>query len=292
LYHLNIEPDEIKNHSEEKQIEIMREWFHENFENPVEECPFDSREGGYIYVWGGPYNAKEELEMEFGEYVNEEIIDTLVDELESECNEWSAYSYNQHFEEDYEDEYLSQKSQEKTPFERFENNLKTLKQLALIEVDDENKKTMLYMIYTHTITCLEAFLSEYFIEKVLSDDTYLKSFFKNNQDFKEKKFTMNDIFTEYNQIRKTALTYLTEITWHKLEKVSMLYKDVLDLEFPKDIGSIYRIVRRRHDIVHRCGKTKDGLDIELDISDIQEIFNETSRLVEHIAKYYENDIKF
>jgi hypothetical protein len=291
MYHLNIEPDEIKNYTAEEQMKIMREWFHENFEDPVEECPYDSREGGYIYIWGGPYDAREELEMEFCGLVNEKIIDTLVDELESKCNEWSAYSYNQHF-EDSEDEYMLQKSQDKTSFERFNNNLTTLRQLALIEVDDENKKTMLYMIYTHTITCLEAFLSEYFIEKVLRDDTYLKSFFKNNQEFKERKFTLNDIFTEYNEVRKTALAYLTEITWHKVEKISKLYKDVLEIEFPQDIGSIYRMVGKRHDIVHRCGKTKDGLDIELNNSDIQEIFNETSRLAEHINNYYERDIKF
>jgi hypothetical protein len=286
MYHLNIEPDEIKNYSDEEQIEIMREWFHENFEDPVEECPYDSREGGYIFIWGGPYDAKEELNMEFGEYIDEKIINSLVDELESKCIEWSAYSYNQQF-YDLEDEYLSIYNQNyETPSERFEKNIKTLKELALIGLDDKNKKTMLYMIYTHTITCLESFLSEFFIGKIFENEAYFQNFFENFHDFKDQKFSLNEIFAIYNDAKKIALKYLTEIVWHKIERISKLYKDVLDIEFPKDIGSIYRIVDTRHDIVHRCGKTKDGKDVLLSESDIQEVFNETSRLAKHINDYY------
>ena len=292
MYHLSIEPEELKKFSDEEQIEIMREWFHENFENPVEECPFDSREGGYIYVWGGPYYAREELEMEFAEYVDEKLIDTLVKELDSDCTEWSAYSYNQHF-DNLEDEYLSQDYKGiETSFERFGNTITTLRQLALIEIDAKNKKTMLYMIYTHAITCLEAFLSEYFSEMIFKNDTYLQNFFQNNLDFKEKKFSLNEIFIKYKDIRKIALSYITDISWHKLEKISKLYRDVLNIEFPKDIGSLYRIVNNRHDIVHRCGKTKDGQDVELTDDDIQEVLDEASRLVEYINNYYEKDIKF
>jgi len=292
MYHLNIEPDKLKNYSDEEQMAIMREWFHENFEDPAEECPYDSREGGYIYIWGGPYDAREELEMEFGEYVNIKIIDALVDELESQCIEWSAYSYNQHF-ENIEDEYLSPGHQDKeTPLKRFENNLSTLKSIAQIEIDDNNKKTMLYMIYTHTITCLEAFLSEYFIERILGDDELLQRFYKNFNDFKYQKFPLNEIFTIYKDRLNIAYNYLNDIVWHKIEKVSKLYKNVFEIEFPKDIGSLYRFVNIRHDIIHRCGKTKDGDDVLLNNTDIQEIFNETTRLVKFITEYCEKDINF
>ena len=29
------------------QLDAMRHWFHQNYEDPVESCPHDSREGGY-----------------------------------------------------------------------------------------------------------------------------------------------------------------------------------------------------------------------------------------------------
>ena len=49
----------------EIQRDIMREWFINNYEDPVECLPYDSEEGGYIYIWGGPYDPFEELESEF-----------------------------------------------------------------------------------------------------------------------------------------------------------------------------------------------------------------------------------
>ena len=32
-----------------------------NFEDPANETPYESSEGGYIYIWGGPYDALEQL---------------------------------------------------------------------------------------------------------------------------------------------------------------------------------------------------------------------------------------
>ncbi len=48
---------EFEDMSREEQIETMRAWFLENFEDPVERTPYESREGGYIYrlfpKWSG-----------------------------------------------------------------------------------------------------------------------------------------------------------------------------------------------------------------------------------------------
>lgn len=39
------------------QVEAIANWFLYNFEDPVHHAPHDSREGGYIFVYGGPYDA-------------------------------------------------------------------------------------------------------------------------------------------------------------------------------------------------------------------------------------------
>ncbi|MBX9823383.1 MAG: hypothetical protein K2Y27_00155 [Xanthobacteraceae bacterium] len=76
----DMEPDEAK--------VAMLEWFRENFEDPVENTPYESAEGGYQYIWGGPYEAREEIENYFSE-ASEELIDEVVDELESDGVEWA-----------------------------------------------------------------------------------------------------------------------------------------------------------------------------------------------------------
>ncbi len=56
---------EIKNFDQDTQKSVMRSWFYTNYENPSEHTPFESKEGGYIYIWGGPFDAREELEDVF-----------------------------------------------------------------------------------------------------------------------------------------------------------------------------------------------------------------------------------
>ena len=52
------------------------------FEDPANETPYESREGGYQYVWGGPYEARDDFDQEFGGIVSEEVIDAAVSEVE------------------------------------------------------------------------------------------------------------------------------------------------------------------------------------------------------------------
>jgi hypothetical protein len=70
----------------------MVSWFLSRYESPAESTPWDSGEGGYQYLWGGPYDARDAIA---GEFVHElmgrfnadelgEIIDAAVEEIESE----------------------------------------------------------------------------------------------------------------------------------------------------------------------------------------------------------------
>src|SRR5215470_14044536 len=72
-----IDEAHLKDADEETQIEAMRSWFHENFQDPVEETPYDSGEGGYIYIYGGPYDPREQLEARFAGTVAEDVIEKL-----------------------------------------------------------------------------------------------------------------------------------------------------------------------------------------------------------------------
>ena len=66
----------------ETQKEVLKAWFHRNFEDPAESTPHNSAEGGYQYIWGGPYDADEELRSEFEQFgVPEEVIGEVVEEV-------------------------------------------------------------------------------------------------------------------------------------------------------------------------------------------------------------------
>jgi len=277
-YRINIEPYKIKDLPEDDQIEIMRNWFYDNYQDPEEECPYDSEDGDYVYIWGGPYSAVEELECEFGEYVNNDLIKKLTDELEEHCYEWSAISspdlaLNETFSE-WPREF-------EKAIERFNHNISLVEKL-LVSIN-ENDGILKFMIHAYCISILEAFLSEEFIYRVLSNEAYLQKLFENvDDDFNKKKIPISDVFSTMRDIKKLARGYLTKIIWHNLKKVGLLYKNVLGIEIPKDIGFLYNEIYKRHDIIHRCGKNKEGTEITVSKTDIMKLIDEIKRLVNYV----------
>jgi len=61
--------------------EAMLQWFSENYEDPAENTPYESAEGGYQYIWGGPYEARDEVYAQFGDLVPEQLIEEVAQEI-------------------------------------------------------------------------------------------------------------------------------------------------------------------------------------------------------------------
>lgn len=96
IAHYNEVRNKYKNHmdslSKEDKIDEMKSWFYQNYEDPAECLPYESKEGGYMYIWGGPYDPREEIETEFSGIVDDEIVDGVATELEEISWEWSGNS--------------------------------------------------------------------------------------------------------------------------------------------------------------------------------------------------------
>jgi hypothetical protein len=72
----------------------------QNFEDPAESAPYVSAEGGYQWIWGGPYDAKEELWSKFGTIVPEVWIDEVVEKIESDgLTDWAPVHTTDDFDE-------------------------------------------------------------------------------------------------------------------------------------------------------------------------------------------------
>lgn len=67
-----------------RRIEVMLQWFHDNYEDPAVRTPYESAEGGYQWIWGGPYDAREQIGDEFSDIADEDEIEAAVDEVEKD----------------------------------------------------------------------------------------------------------------------------------------------------------------------------------------------------------------
>jgi hypothetical protein len=69
-------------------VELMVQWFLQNFEDPVQNMPWD--EGEYVFVWGGPFYTREVLEDVFGAVVTPQAIEQAVAKIEEDGGlQWS-----------------------------------------------------------------------------------------------------------------------------------------------------------------------------------------------------------
>jgi hypothetical protein len=80
-------PSRLKRFGRAAQLQYMEAWFREYYEDPAD--GLDPDDGEFVYPWGGPYDAFDELAGEFGDLVPEERIQELANNLESECVEWA-----------------------------------------------------------------------------------------------------------------------------------------------------------------------------------------------------------
>jgi hypothetical protein len=73
-------------------VDVMVQWFFRNFEDPVQNMPWD--EGDYVFIWGGPFYAREELEDVFGAVATPQAIKQAVDKIEEDGGPQWAPSNN------------------------------------------------------------------------------------------------------------------------------------------------------------------------------------------------------
>jgi hypothetical protein len=262
----------------EGQIEMMREWFFERFEDPAERTPYESAEGGYIWIWGGPYDAQEVLGDEFGGTVSDALIEELVGQLERECVLWAPKEKPG----DYDDPIYDDVGEISEYHHIFTAALESIN--ALLHAPDYGSAEACFcrVLYGNVITVLETYLSDAFMNTVVADPKLLRRLVESTPRFKDEKISLSEIFKAGEQIEMKAKAYLADLLWHNFSRVRPMYWDVLNIGFGEDQGDLERAILKRHDLVHRNGKTKAGLEIIVSRADVAALIEVVKRFVGEI----------
>ena len=259
------------------QVDVMETWFRTLYEDPAERTPYESREGGYIWIWGGPYEASEVLGDEFSGTVDQDVIDSLVQNLDSECGSWAATERPG----DYEDDFIADITEITDYHANFLDALSDVRMLADDPVEDNVAPCLFRLLYVNVVTAMETYLSDAFTNTVMNDSALFRSFIESTPEFKKRKLALSNLFTEMEEIKETAKGHLRQLLWHDLARVKPMYKDVLNVEFP-DATPIFRAIKTRHDLVHRNGKSKDGEPIPIDKGHVIALAREAEHFVQEI----------
>ena len=272
-----ISEETLRDADRETQRDIMEAWFRQNFENPAERTPYESSEGGYIWIWGGPYDAREELGYEFSDIVPDNVIEELANELSLENAEWAPTPSP----DDY-DQLVEDIGEITEYYDIFSGAILDIEQLLETKVDGSVSPCFLRLLYVNVITALETYLSDAFINTVVNAPTLMRRFIETTPEFKSEKVSLADVFKAAEGVERKARTYLIDVVWHHIERVKPMYRATLDIDFPDNLSAVFRAVLTRHDIVHRNGKTKDGNEIIITPNDIASLIEAVEAFAQHI----------
>lgn len=164
------------------------------------------------------------------------------------------------------------------------SNLKALNNTDLGNSDLQ--KTLQRQLYSGAITCLEDYLSTTLINEVLNNEENFKNFVRTFHGIRDRKFGLNELYEKLDQIEVIVKKELVNVIYHDLPKVKGMYEDSLKIKFP-EFGELMKIIKHRHDMVHRNGKDKDGEEIVISKETIDDAIN----AVESFVNELENTIR-
>lgn len=273
----------------EKKKSVMKAWFLERYEDPVHNQPIE--DGGYEYPAGGPFDAHEELFSEFGNSVEEELIQELAKELEDDYSVYD-WAYTTWYEErlgvydDYEgiESVISLETAE--PFEKLTERLNNL--LKLLDekerFDPALQKFQRMMVYSFSVTTLETFLWELFTKRVFQSDKTRKLFLENEPSFKDSKVKLSEILQHCSTLDKRLKDKILSTSFHNIARVKPLF-EALGFELG-DVEPVGKLVKKRHDFVHRSGNDSDGNEVDTTVSEITSCIEEIKRFSERLNSQF------
>lgn len=250
--------------------EAMRLWFITRFCDPVHNTPYNGREGGYLYVNGGPYTAEDELYRRFGGGLSDdEEIRTVIDDIESDgVDEWAPIQHER--EDEYDELFALTVRSGSEPLKRLRERLQQAQEVLSLEGRAEAKNLAQSLVYSSVIGALEAFLYETAYFWIDTDTGALRDLVTGLPMFRQEKIAVADLFERHAGIKDYVKGYLQNLVWHRWDKVAPIFKHALSVALPST-RKFQGPLLKRHDIVHRSGRDKCGLPVTVTAEEIVEL---------------------
>lgn len=173
--------------------------------------------------------------------------------------------------------------------QEFRESIKNIKKIMSLPVVEQEMKIILNrMMYVNVITVMETYLSDSFIKLVIGNKYFKLKLLEVSPDFNDIKLNLREAYEWLEDIDANIIEKLQNIVFHNLERIIGMFRNVLGITFLDDMGDIFKAILKRHDIIHRNGKTKEGKVIKISKQNVLELINSVVRLIEHIERQISN----
>lgn len=271
----------IERAGEDEQRIAVREWFTARFCDPANDTPYNSREGGYLFIHGGPYDPVDELYTRFGNMVPGEVIHEVASELVMEVgDQWAPILREppDYFDERFDLEMV----QPDGPLLRVRERIAELNTTLRLQTNPVARPLVARLVFGSLIGVLESFLWETAQHWISTRPAVLQRCVERLPVFAEQKFKLSEVYSRHAGIEATVKGYLQGLVWHRWEQVGALYKLGLEVQLPS-VKAFQKPLETRHHIVHRSGTDMGGNKIEIEDSAIASLARDVEAFAQQVT---------
>ena len=138
------------------------------------------------------------------------------------------------------------------------------------------------LLFVNIIIALETYLGDAFAALLFSRRDFFERFVHNNGKFQAQEMRLNQLFKRLATIDAEVKTLVSNNTWHNLIETAKWYKQAFGVKLPEPTAVIRAAIPQRHDIVHRNGKSLDGLVGSWGVEEIKALHKDVLEYVTEI----------
>lgn len=260
----------LKHASQEFQLIAMRAWFKARYCDPAHDTPYNGREGGYLFINGGPFDPADVLHVRFSGISEADNIQKVVDELYAEVGDQWAPIHTSLDEFTYDERFDLEFSARDEPLRHLHERLDQAQSVLSLEGSEAAKLLAQKLVFSAAIGALEAFLWETVDYWVEHDEKTLRDIVTRIPGLREQPMKLGDIFEKHAGLKVQVKGYLQNLVWHRWDKVVPLFRLGLNVT-PPSFKLFDDPLLKRHDIVHRSGHDKDGNPVSVTAAEVHEL---------------------
>ncbi|MET4103734.1 hypothetical protein ABIE58_003180 [Roseovarius sp. MBR-78] len=277
---------EIENMSSDEKREFAASWFRTFHDDPVNEMPWV--EGEYFYPYGGPYYASEVLYDHFDGILSDEEIERVVSELESDgVMEWAPAGNHPDQIQAYED-YVQSESEwlrKHSAVQEAENALLELSEMAYVNRHAEPDTLILRMIFVQCWSVLEGFSLNILKKHVFEEEAVRKRVVEEIPCIRNRKFSVKEIQDKIDPVQDAIFEHFETRSFHNSAIIKMFLQAAFGefesaaIDIKTELATIRNLAPKRHDCVHRNGKTVEDAPTGVDYNDVESLIGASRSFV-------------
>lgn len=166
---------------------------------------------------------------------------------------------------------------------KLEERLHQFQKELSLHNNHETESLIQKLVFGAAIGALEAFLYETMRYWVENDDQVLHDIITKHPVFRDKPIKLGDVFQLPKGLKNYVKGYLQTIVWDRWEKVAPLFRYGLGFSLP-DENPFKENMKKRHDIIHRSGHSKEGTPIEVTMDEIYDLCAKIKSFSQNVDK--------